>query len=221
MSISICVCVCMFYCGKWSWYFQHVLLRFRYASPASPNLCFKNVTSDTAADFIAPHGPAYSLRRVCVCVETKGKYLWLPQPPIINPSFPPSPWGGTFQRSAVCHTVPEATLQERLLNPENQRCEYKSCTSHLCFWEKKTHPPVAPISLTFWIAHCAADYWFCFRPACVIAPESRLVIPAVKAINFMLAREHNLSVSHPTVWCSECRHLHKRVSYPKHKLCLY
>lgn len=41
------------------------------------------------------------------------------------------------------------------------------------------------------MAHCAADYWFCFRPACVIAPESRLVIPVVKAINFMLAREHN------------------------------
>lgn len=158
---------------------------------------------------------------MCVCVETKGKYLWLPQPPIINPSFPPSPQGGTFQRSAVCRTVPEATLQERLLNPENQRCEYKSSTSHLCFWEKKTHPPVAPISLTVWIAHCAADYWFCFRPACVIAPESRLVIPAVKAINFMLAREHNLSVSHPTVWRSGSRHLHERVSYPKHKLCLY
>lgn len=131
--------MCVFYCGKWSWNFQRVLLRFRYArpSPASPNLCFKNVTSDTAADFITPHG-RHTVWAVNVCVETKGKYLWLPQPRIINPSFPPSPRGGTFQRSAVCREVPEATLQERdFSTPKISGVNTSPALPTYVFWEKK------------------------------------------------------------------------------------
>lgn len=216
--------MCVFYCVKRSWNFQRVPLRFRYArpSPASPNLCFKNVTSDNAADFIAPHG-----RRTAWAVYVCGNEREVPvitTAPYHKPLLSPSPRGGTFQRSAVCREVPEATLQERdFSTPKISGVNTSPALPTYVFWgeKKKTDPPVAPISLTVWIAHCTADYWFCFRPACVIAPESRLVIPAVKAINFMLAREHNLSVSHPTVWRNGSRHLHERVSYPKHKLCLY
>lgn len=136
-EMSMCVCGDTVVNEVYEMKFPECPIVFARPSPASPNLCLKNVTSDTAVDFIAPHG-RHTVWAMYVCVETKGKYLWLPQPRIINPSSPPIPprWHiptvGRVPRSAWGHTS-----GERLLNPENQRCEYKSGTSHLCFLRKK------------------------------------------------------------------------------------
>lgn len=92
-----------------------------------------------------------------------------------KPPFLPAP--------EVAHSsgraVPEAALQERLLTPKH-RCEYNSSTSHLCFL--KTRPPAASASLTVWIAHCTADYWFCFSPALLLRPSHVLSFPLSKQL---------------------------------------
>lgn len=126
--------------------------------------------------------PAYSVG--CVCIySAKGKYLWLPQHcivllAVINPPFSPLPrWH--IPAVARWRAVPGAALQERLLTPKH-RCEYNSSTSHLCFL--KTRPPVASVSLTVWIAHCTADYWFCFSRALLLRPSHVLSFPLSKQL---------------------------------------